>query len=64
MFGALITGIFMEMGVVYASNEYNLVNSVLVHNSNTGGWVVYDSDELGLMGEGGAGVAALYSCSA
>ncbi|YP_009538427.1 NADH dehydrogenase subunit 6 (mitochondrion) [Peromyscus maniculatus bairdii] len=64
VFGALMTGIFMEMGVVYASNEYNLVNSVLVHNSNTGGWVVYDSDELGLMGEGGAGVAALYSCSA
>lgn len=39
MFGALITGIFMEMGVVYASNDYNLVNSALVHNSNTGvGW--------------------------
>lgn len=52
MFGILVMGVFMEIGVVYASNDYNLVNSVLVHNSDAGGWVVYDSDELGLMGEG------------
>lgn len=64
VFGVLVMSVFIEIGIVYASDDYNLVNSVLVYNSDMGGWVVYDSDELGLMGEGGAGVAALYSCSA
>nr|UZH93584.1 NADH dehydrogenase subunit 6 [Peromyscus attwateri] len=64
VFGVLIMSVFMEVGVVYASNNYNLGDSVVVYGTDMGGWVVYDSDELGLMGEGGAGVAALYSCSA
>nr|YP_009240991.1 NADH dehydrogenase subunit 6 [Onychomys leucogaster]AMK38928.1 NADH dehydrogenase subunit 6 [Onychomys leucogaster]UZH93571.1 NADH dehydrogenase subunit 6 [Onychomys leucogaster] len=61
--GVFMFSVFMEMGVVYASNKYNL-DPMVQYNSDMGGWVVYDSDELGLMGEGGAGVAALYSCSA
>nr|QIM14763.1 NADH dehydrogenase subunit 6 [Peromyscus perfulvus] len=62
--GVLMVSVFMELGVVYASNDYNLADPSVVYNNDMGGWVVYDSDELGLMGEGGAGVAALYSCSA
>nr|YP_009338911.1 NADH dehydrogenase subunit 6 [Neotoma fuscipes]AOS50509.1 NADH dehydrogenase subunit 6 [Neotoma fuscipes] len=62
--GILIMSIFMEVGMVYALNDYNMVDAVVVYISGLGGWVIYDSDELGLMGEGGAGVAALYSCSA
>lgn len=55
--------IFIEVGMVYAMDDDNMVEAV-VGFTGLGGWVVYDSDELGLMGEGGAGVAALYSCSA
>nr|UZH93675.1 NADH dehydrogenase subunit 6 [Reithrodontomys mexicanus] len=60
----LVLSVFMEVGVVYASNYYDSMGSVSEYNTDMGGWVVYDNDELGLMGEGGAGVAALYSCSA
>ena len=55
--------IFMGVGMLFVSNYYEGVEMVLEFNS-LGGWVVYDGDELGLMGEGGACVAALYSCSA
>lgn len=55
--------IFMGVGMLFVSNYYEGVEMVLEFNS-LGGWVVYDGDELGLIGEGGAGVAALYSCSA
>lgn len=55
--------IFMELGATFVTNYYEGMDVMLEFNS-MGGWVVYDGDELGLMGEGGAGVAALYSCSA
>nr|UFR83171.1 NADH dehydrogenase subunit 6 [Alticola olchonensis] len=61
--GILVMSTFMEMGVLFVSDYYENTEMVLEFNS-LGGWVVYDGDELGLMGEGGAGVAALYSCSA
>nr|UFR83392.1 NADH dehydrogenase subunit 6 [Phenacomys intermedius] len=63
VFGILIMSIFMEMGMLFVANYYEGMDVVLEFNS-LGGWAVYDSDGLGLMGEGGAGVAALYSCSA
>lgn len=59
----MLIGVIIECFVYLVSGEFagvELVGSV----DNSGGWVVYDNDELGLMGEGGAGVAALYSCSA
>nr|YP_010902315.1 NADH dehydrogenase subunit 6 [Eothenomys eva]QYK92055.1 NADH dehydrogenase subunit 6 [Eothenomys eva] len=61
--GVLVMSIFMEMGMLYVANFYEGMDVVLEFNS-MGGWVVYDGDGLGLMGEGGVGVAALYSCSA
>nr|QYK92133.1 NADH dehydrogenase subunit 6 [Alexandromys limnophilus] len=61
--GILLMSTFMEVGMLFASEYYEGMDLMLEFNS-MGGWVVYDGDELGLMGEGGAGVAALYSCSA
>lgn len=61
--GVMFISIFMELGVVYADNYYDNIE-IMLEFSSMGGWVIYDEDELGLMGEGGAGVAALYSCSA
>nr|WRO39213.1 NADH dehydrogenase subunit 6 [Eothenomys olitor] len=61
--GVLVMSVFMEMGMLLVSNYYEGTDLVLEFNS-LGGWAVYDGDGLGLMGEGGAGVAALYSCSA
>lgn len=49
--------------MLFVTEYYDGSEMVLEFNS-LGGWAVYDGDELGLMGEGGAGVAALYSCSA
>nr|UFR83132.1 NADH dehydrogenase subunit 6 [Arvicola amphibius] len=61
--GILVMSILLELGVLFVSGVYEGTEIVLEFNS-VGGWVVYDGDGLGLMGEGGAGVAALYSCSA
>lgn len=49
--------------MLFVSDYYEGINVMLEFNS-MGGWVVYDGDGLGLMGKGGGGVAALYSCSA
>nr|YP_009092228.1 NADH dehydrogenase subunit 6 [Lasiopodomys mandarinus]AFL55726.1 NADH dehydrogenase subunit 6 [Lasiopodomys mandarinus]AHG30931.1 NADH dehydrogenase subunit 6 [Lasiopodomys mandarinus]QRV60542.1 NADH dehydrogenase subunit 6 [Lasiopodomys mandarinus]QRV60555.1 NADH dehydrogenase subunit 6 [Lasiopodomys mandarinus]QRV60568.1 NADH dehydrogenase subunit 6 [Lasiopodomys mandarinus] len=61
--GILFMSVFMEVSVVLMSDYYEGVG-VLVEFSSMGGWVVYDADGLGYMGEGGVGVAALYGCSA
>jgi len=61
--GILFMSIFMEIAMLYVSKYYENIELMLEFNS-MGGWVIYDGDGLGLIGEGGAGVAALYSCSA
>nr|YP_009865081.1 NADH dehydrogenase subunit 6 [Prometheomys schaposchnikovi]QKE47134.1 NADH dehydrogenase subunit 6 [Prometheomys schaposchnikovi]QKE47147.1 NADH dehydrogenase subunit 6 [Prometheomys schaposchnikovi] len=60
--GILGMSLFMELGMLFVTEYYEGTSVVLEFNS-MGGWVVYDGDELGLMGEEGVGVAALYSCS-
>uniref|UniRef100_UPI00315DE567 NADH dehydrogenase subunit 6 n=1 Tax=Nephelomys childi TaxID=2964401 RepID=UPI00315DE567 len=64
LFIAMLIGVMLEGGVVLAVGEYNGAVELVSGMDNSGGWIIYDVDELGLMGEGGAGVAALYSCSA
>ena len=54
----------LEGFVCLVSGEYAGVGYVMGIDNSGGGWITYDNDELGLIGEGGAGVAALYSCSA
>ena len=44
--------------------EVGMLFDVMLEFNSIGWWAVYDGDEFGFMGEGGAGVAALYSCSA
>nr|QYK92263.1 NADH dehydrogenase subunit 6 [Microtus agrestis] len=61
--GILLMSIFMGVSMLFVANYYEGMDAMLEFNS-MGGWVVYDGDGLGYMGEGGAGVAALYSCSA
>nr|YP_009490358.1 NADH dehydrogenase subunit 6 [Cricetus cricetus]AWH61882.1 NADH dehydrogenase subunit 6 [Cricetus cricetus] len=63
VFGIMVMSMLMELGMMFVTKYYEGVGLMLSFDS-MGGWIVYDSDELGLMGEGGAGVAALYSCSA
>uniref|UniRef100_UPI0030DE3442 NADH dehydrogenase subunit 6 n=1 Tax=Reithrodontomys fulvescens TaxID=56213 RepID=UPI0030DE3442 len=60
----MLVGLVLEaMAVLAVGYQYDVVE-LGGGLDDTGGWVTYDNDELGLMGEGGAGVAALYSCSA
>lgn len=49
--------------MLLVSNYYEGIEVIVEFNS-MGGWVIYDGDGMGYIGEGGAGVAALYSCSA
>nr|UFR83210.1 NADH dehydrogenase subunit 6 [Blanfordimys juldaschi] len=61
--GILLMSIFMGVSMLLVSNYYEGME-VMVEFNSMGGWVIYDGDGMGYMGEGGAGVAALYSCSA
>nr|YP_003097147.1 NADH dehydrogenase subunit 6 [Tscherskia triton]ABS28788.1 NADH dehydrogenase subunit 6 [Tscherskia triton]WLV27705.1 NADH dehydrogenase subunit 6 [Tscherskia triton] len=61
--GILVMSMFMELGMTLVTEYYEGVG-LMLNFDDVGGWLIYDGDELGLMGEGGAGVAALYSCSA
>lgn len=46
-----MVSIFMELGILFVMNYYDGVEIVLEFNSMDGR-VVYDGDEMGLMGEG------------
>nr|QOY44640.1 NADH dehydrogenase subunit 6 [Ellobius fuscocapillus] len=62
-FGVLVMCVFLELGLLIMVEYYEYLEPIVEFNS-MGGWVVYDGDELGLMGDSGVGVAALYSSSA
>nr|QAB45953.1 NADH dehydrogenase subunit 6 [Callosciurus albescens] len=61
MFGVLLLGLLVEMGVMLLSVLYDEVEIVIEFN-NLEDWVVFEGDELGLIREDSVGVAALYSC--
>nr|YP_009862172.1 NADH dehydrogenase subunit 6 [Dremomys everetti]ALP86338.1 NADH dehydrogenase subunit 6 [Dremomys everetti]QAB45551.1 NADH dehydrogenase subunit 6 [Dremomys everetti]QAB45564.1 NADH dehydrogenase subunit 6 [Dremomys everetti]QAB45577.1 NADH dehydrogenase subunit 6 [Dremomys everetti]QAB45694.1 NADH dehydrogenase subunit 6 [Dremomys everetti] len=58
--GVLLLGLLVELFVVLLSDLYGEVEVVVEFNSMEG-WEVFESDELGLIGEDSMGVAALYS---
>lgn len=58
VFGNLV----VDLGMAFVTKYYEEIEMVLEFN-NIGGSVIYNGDELGLIGEG-AGVAALYTFSA
>nr|QAB45876.1 NADH dehydrogenase subunit 6 [Callosciurus notatus] len=61
MFGVLLLGLLVEMGVMLLSILYDEVE-IMIEFNNLEDWVVFEGDELGLIREDSMGVAALYSC--
>ncbi|YP_009479753.1 NADH dehydrogenase subunit 6 (mitochondrion) [Psammomys obesus] len=59
----LVSGLFMELMFIYVVGSY-LMDDIGVEVYGMDNWVVYAVDEMGVMGEEGVGVAALYSCAA
>nr|QAB46547.1 NADH dehydrogenase subunit 6 [Sundasciurus tenuis] len=60
MLGVLLLGLLVELLIVLLTVLYDEVEVVIEFN-NMEGWEVFETDELGLMGEDSMGVAALYS---
>nr|YP_010259188.1 NADH dehydrogenase subunit 6 [Niviventer andersoni]UIX24737.1 NADH dehydrogenase subunit 6 [Niviventer andersoni] len=61
IFSFLIAGLFMEVVMFYLLSFYDEVE--LVDFDGLGDWLMYEIDDVGVMLEGGAGVAAMYSCA-
>lgn len=53
----------MEVVFIYLIGSY-LLEDYGVEIYGIDGWVVYSVNEIGVIGEEGAGVAALYDCAA
>nr|YP_010029196.1 NADH dehydrogenase subunit 6 [Thamnomys kempi]QOU10163.1 NADH dehydrogenase subunit 6 [Thamnomys kempi] len=62
IFGFLVVGFFMELFLVYVFDNYG--EGGLVDLDGMGGWMIYEVDDVGMMLEGGIGVAVMYSCAA
>nr|YP_010029144.1 NADH dehydrogenase subunit 6 [Hybomys planifrons]QOU10045.1 NADH dehydrogenase subunit 6 [Hybomys planifrons] len=61
IFSFLIVGFLMELLLMYLIDYYGGVE--LVDLGGLGDWLMYDVDDVGVMLEGGIGVAAMYSCA-
>lgn len=59
--GFLILGMFLEAFVIYMIDFYNEIE--LINLDGLGDWLIYEIDDVGIMLEGGIGVAAIYSCA-
>nr|YP_010028988.1 NADH dehydrogenase subunit 6 [Grammomys dolichurus]QOU09787.1 NADH dehydrogenase subunit 6 [Grammomys dolichurus] len=60
-FSFFVTGFLMELFLIYMFNCCDEVGLISLEGYSS--WVMYEVDDLGLMLEGGAGVAAMYSCA-
>lgn len=54
-------GLFIELVLFYLLSLNNKVE--LVDFNSLGDWLMYEIDDVGVMLEGGIGVAAIYSCT-
>nr|YP_010144670.1 NADH dehydrogenase subunit 6 [Maxomys ochraceiventer]QQL93201.1 NADH dehydrogenase subunit 6 [Maxomys ochraceiventer] len=61
VFSVLVLGLLMELVVVCFFDHYNEVE--LVDLSGLSDWLMYEVDDIGVMLEGGMGVATMYSCA-
>nr|YP_010029131.1 NADH dehydrogenase subunit 6 [Dephomys defua]QOU10032.1 NADH dehydrogenase subunit 6 [Dephomys defua] len=61
VFSFLIVGIFMELFLIYLVDYYDEIE--LVDLGNLSDWMMYEIDDVGVVLEGGMGVAAMYSCA-
>nr|YP_010429254.1 NADH dehydrogenase subunit 6 [Zelotomys hildegardeae]USQ66768.1 NADH dehydrogenase subunit 6 [Zelotomys hildegardeae] len=61
IFSFFVVGFFMELFFVWLIDNLNIVE--LVSLDSLGDWMMYEIDDVGVMLEGGVGVAAMYSCA-
>nr|QOU09993.1 NADH dehydrogenase subunit 6 [Hybomys sp. n. VVB-2020] len=61
IFGFLVVGLLMELFLVYLVDYHGKVE--LIDLDNLSDWMMYEIDDVGVMLEGGMGVAAMYSCA-
>nr|YP_010429163.1 NADH dehydrogenase subunit 6 [Mastomys angolensis]USQ66586.1 NADH dehydrogenase subunit 6 [Mastomys angolensis] len=60
-FSFLFIGFLMELFFVWSMDNWNGIE--LVSLDSLSDWVMYEMDDVGVMLEGGIGVAAMYSCA-
>nr|YP_009946540.1 NADH dehydrogenase subunit 6 [Stenocephalemys zimai]QOE76396.1 NADH dehydrogenase subunit 6 [Stenocephalemys zimai] len=60
-FSFLIIGFLMEMSFVWLLSNWNVIE--LINIDSLSDWMMYEIDDVGVMLEGGVGVAAMYSCA-
>nr|QHB76463.1 NADH dehydrogenase subunit 6 [Hylomyscus aeta] len=60
IFGFLVIGFLVELFFVWMINYWDEVE--LVNFDGLSDWMMYEIDDVGVMLEGGVGVAAMYSC--
>nr|USQ66716.1 NADH dehydrogenase subunit 6 [Praomys lukolelae] len=61
IFSFLVIGLFMEMFFVWLIDGLSEVE--LVNLESLSDWMMYEVDDVGVILEGGVGVAAMYSCA-
>nr|YP_010429189.1 NADH dehydrogenase subunit 6 [Myomyscus verreauxii]USQ66625.1 NADH dehydrogenase subunit 6 [Myomyscus verreauxii] len=61
VFSFLVVGFLMEVIFMWLIDNFNEVE--LSGLDNLGDWMMYEIDDVGVMLEGGVGVAAMYSCA-
>nr|WPW51487.1 NADH dehydrogenase subunit 6 [Mus musculus castaneus]WPW51669.1 NADH dehydrogenase subunit 6 [Mus musculus domesticus]BCG28775.1 NADH dehydrogenase subunit 6 [Mus musculus]WPW51877.1 NADH dehydrogenase subunit 6 [Mus musculus domesticus]WPW52046.1 NADH dehydrogenase subunit 6 [Mus musculus domesticus] len=59
--GFLVLGVTMEVFLICVLNYYDEVG--VINLDGLGDWLMYEIDDVGVMLEGGIGVAAMYSCA-
>nr|QHB77804.1 NADH dehydrogenase subunit 6 [Hylomyscus walterverheyeni] len=60
IFGFLVIGVLVELFFMWMVDYWNEVE--LVNFDGLSDWMMYEVDDIGVMLEGGVGVAAMYSC--
>nr|YP_010429111.1 NADH dehydrogenase subunit 6 [Hylomyscus parvus]QHB77234.1 NADH dehydrogenase subunit 6 [Hylomyscus parvus]QHB77247.1 NADH dehydrogenase subunit 6 [Hylomyscus parvus]QHB77269.1 NADH dehydrogenase subunit 6 [Hylomyscus parvus]QHB77328.1 NADH dehydrogenase subunit 6 [Hylomyscus parvus]USQ66508.1 NADH dehydrogenase subunit 6 [Hylomyscus parvus] len=61
IFGFLVIGLLAELFFVWIVDYWNEVE--LINFEGLSDWMMYEVDDIGVMLEGGVGVAAMYSCA-
>nr|QHB77260.1 NADH dehydrogenase subunit 6 [Hylomyscus parvus] len=61
IFGFLVIGLLAELFFVWIVDYWNEVE--LIDFEGLSDWMMYEVDDIGVMLEGGVGVAAMYSCA-
>ena len=59
--GVLVLGVIIEVFLICVLNYYDEVG--VINLDGLGDWLMYEVDDVGVMLEGGIGVAAIYSCA-